>query len=123
MNKTYSLVQRGTQISYSVAVYLVAELGGITGGIRARFRSWDLWSNPSRVGTSYVSPDPFDGPDASGISPTLSVGDIEEDDTDDDDAGADYDISSASDEDNGDNDEEDDISAPLNPLSSTAVNQ
>ncbi|KAI5663279.1 hypothetical protein M9H77_22602 [Catharanthus roseus] len=48
---------------------------------------------------------------------------IEEDDEDADDADSDYDISSASDEDNGNNDEEDNISTPLNPLSSTTVNQ
>ncbi|KAI5672752.1 hypothetical protein M9H77_13116 [Catharanthus roseus] len=41
----------------------------------------------------------------------------------DDNADIDYDVSSASNEDNGDNDEEDNISTPLNPLSSTAVNQ
>ncbi|KAI5672674.1 hypothetical protein M9H77_13038 [Catharanthus roseus] len=45
-----------------------------------------------------------------------------EDDENDEDADAYYDISSASDNDNDDNDEEDDISTPVNPLSSTIVN-
>ncbi|KAI5656827.1 hypothetical protein M9H77_25620 [Catharanthus roseus] len=55
--------------------------------------------------------------------PSIFYPDVEEDDEDDDDADADYDVSSVSDLDNGDNDEEDDISTPLNPLSSTTVNQ
>ncbi|KAI5668068.1 hypothetical protein M9H77_17921 [Catharanthus roseus] len=59
------------------------------------------------------------------ISDKLSMlyPEVEEDNEGCDDADVDYDVSSASDKDNGDNDEEDDISTPLNPLCSTAVNQ
>ncbi|KAI5664585.1 hypothetical protein M9H77_23908 [Catharanthus roseus] len=55
--------------------------------------------------------------------PSMLYPDIQEDDEDDDDNYADYNISSASDDDNGDNDNEDDIGTPLNPLSSTVMNQ
>ncbi|KAI5642208.1 hypothetical protein M9H77_00176 [Catharanthus roseus] len=48
---------------------------------------------------------------------------VEEDDDDDDDADEDYDVSSEYDHDNNPNDEEDDISTPVNLLSSTTVNQ
>lgn len=48
--------------------------------------------------------------------------DIQEDDEDDDNDNADYNVSSAYNHDKGDNDKEDDVSIPLNPLSSTEVN-
>ncbi|KAI5668355.1 hypothetical protein M9H77_18208 [Catharanthus roseus] len=48
---------------------------------------------------------------------------IEKDDEDDNEDGEDYDVSSEFDDDNNPNDEEDDISNPLNPLSSTTLNQ
>ncbi|KAI5681528.1 hypothetical protein M9H77_02756 [Catharanthus roseus] len=56
--------------------------------------------------------------------PSMLYSDVEGDDDDDDDnADEDYDESSESDNDNNTNDEEDDISTPVNPLSSTTVNQ
>ncbi|KAI5648979.1 hypothetical protein M9H77_34984 [Catharanthus roseus] len=55
--------------------------------------------------------------------PSTLYPDVKKDDENDDDADTDYDISSAFDDDNSANNEEDDISTPLNPLSSTAVNQ
>ncbi|KAI5677842.1 hypothetical protein M9H77_08792 [Catharanthus roseus] len=48
---------------------------------------------------------------------------VEKDDEDDDDANEDYDVSRTSDYDNNPNDEEDDVSTPVNPLSSTTLNQ
>ncbi|KAI5668286.1 hypothetical protein M9H77_18139 [Catharanthus roseus] len=48
---------------------------------------------------------------------------VEEDDDDNDDTDEDYVVSSESNNDNDNNDEEDDISTPVNPLSSTIVNQ
>ncbi|KAI5670978.1 hypothetical protein M9H77_11342 [Catharanthus roseus] len=48
---------------------------------------------------------------------------VKEDDKDNDDTDEDYDVSSESDDDNNPNDEEDDISTPVNALSSTKVNQ
>ncbi|KAI5671480.1 hypothetical protein M9H77_11844 [Catharanthus roseus] len=55
--------------------------------------------------------------------PSMLYLNVQEDDEDDDDVDVDYDISSAYIDDNGDNSEEDDIRTPLNPLSSTIVNQ
>ncbi|KAI5663464.1 hypothetical protein M9H77_22787 [Catharanthus roseus] len=55
--------------------------------------------------------------------PSMLYPDVEEDDEDDDNANEDYTLSSASDDDNDDNDEEDYIITPINPLSSTTVNQ
>ncbi|KAI5671896.1 hypothetical protein M9H77_12260 [Catharanthus roseus] len=54
--------------------------------------------------------------------PSMLYSDVEEDDEDDDDVDEDYDVSSESDDDNNPNDREDDISAYVNPLSSTIKN-
>ncbi|KAI5675404.1 hypothetical protein M9H77_06354 [Catharanthus roseus] len=55
--------------------------------------------------------------------PSMLYQDVEEDDEDDEDADEDYNVPSESDYDNNTNDKEDDISTPVNPLSSTIVNQ
>ncbi|KAI5667438.1 hypothetical protein M9H77_17291 [Catharanthus roseus] len=55
--------------------------------------------------------------------PSMLYPNLQEDDEDSDDNDTDYKVSSASDDNNSDNDKEDDISTPLDTLSSTAVNQ
>ncbi|KAI5674270.1 hypothetical protein M9H77_14634 [Catharanthus roseus] len=55
--------------------------------------------------------------------PSMLYPSIEEDNDENDDAHEDYVVSSEFEDDNNDNDEEDDISTPVNPLSSAAVNQ